>query len=331
MGEEAMSCPTCRNANPIEDKGVVHLRASEAPMEISSFPYESKEELFSLLTGPSVLGSGREQDSNVIELAVLPGAATPHMGPWLPLEVWQARLKYTDMIGIIQGCRFASHMQPILDLRSDRLYGYEFLLRPREDGAHFSPYELFQAAQETGFHSFLDRAARISAIETSAQYVSKGLKRFVNFLPSSIYNPEYCLTHTFEAIHRNSQDPADFVFEVVETERIVDIPKLISIFEVYKRHGMKVALDDVGAGHSTLEVLVSLKPDYVKIDRELVSYADERPERLQQMKTILETARTFGATVLAEGLERPEELQVCREAGIDLVQGYLIGKPAPRP
>ena len=153
----------------------------------------------------------------------------------------------------------------------------------------------------------------------------------MNFLPSSIYKPEYCLTHTFEAIRACDQDPADFVFEVVETERIVDIPKLASIFAVYKENGMKVAMDDVGAGYSTLEVLTSLKPDYVKIDRDVVRDVDLRPEGLRDLESIIRAARSVGSTVLAEGLERPEELEACRAAGVDLAQGYLIGKPSPHP
>jgi EAL domain-containing protein (putative c-di-GMP-specific phosphodiesterase class I) len=136
-------------------------------------------------------------------------------------------------------------MQPIIDLHTRQTFAYEFVLRPARDHAPFSPYELFQAAQETGLHSFLDRQARISAIETSALHLPNGIKRFINFLPSSIYNPNYCLSHTFHAIERLRLDPSDFVFEVVETERIKDINHLQSIFQVYKKEGMKVALDDV--------------------------------------------------------------------------------------
>ncbi|WP_438448489.1 EAL domain-containing protein [Gorillibacterium sp. sgz5001074] len=326
-----MSCPDCRSIAPLEDRGTIRYRLVQEPGLVSSYPYDSRETLLDLLSGLQ----DRHAEGEDAEISVIPEgpANTPLAGSsWLPLSVWQARVRHSDLIRIIRDRQFTSHMQPIVDLRRNgALYGYEMLLRSMPHAVPFQPYELFRAAQETGFHSFLDRAARISAIETGAKHLGRGLKRFVNFLPSSIYNPEYCLTHTFQAIREFDQDPADFVFEVVETERIVDIPKLASIFSVYKENGMKVALDDVGAGYSTLDVLVSLKPDYVKIDREVVRFCDQVPERRRDLEAIVGTARSVGATVLAEGIERPEELEVCRSAGVDLAQGYLLGKPSPNP
>lgn len=324
-----MSCPDCQSIAPLEDRGTVRLRLITANGALSEHSYSSKEELLDLLSGLQSEDSlGEETELCILPESRYPGSAAQEV--WLPLSIWQARVRHSDLISIIHERRFTSHMQKIVDLRNGgEVYGYEMLLRPKENSSPFHPYELFRAAQETGFHSFLDRAARISAIEAGARHLDKGLKRFVNFLPSSIYNPEYCLTHTFRAIHEHRQDPADFVFEVVETERIADISKLASIFNVYKRNGMKVALDDVGAGYSTREVLAALKPDYVKIDRDVVRFSDQDPERRRSLKAIVETSLSVGAVILAEGLERPEELEVCRAAGVHLAQGYLFGMPGP--
>jgi len=333
-----MTCENCRTVSPIEDEGTVMIRHPESSTEaMASWAYSSLEELMKLLEESSPVWSGISAES--AELAILPSPTVTGEGnlpnnipvSWLALSAWQGRLRHIELIRIMERKQFRSFMQPIVRTRDESIYGYEFLLRPAESGPPFSPYELFRAAQETGFHSFLDRAARISAIETSARCLPHGFKRFVNFLPSSIYNPAYCLSHTFAAIRKFQLDPSDFVFEVVETEQIADIPHLGSIFEAYKSNGVKVALDDVGAGFSTLEVLDALKPDYVKIDRELVSYCDQHTDRRQQLKAILDLSLSFGATVLAEGLERREELEVCRELGVDLVQGYLFGKPAAEP
>jgi EAL domain-containing protein (putative c-di-GMP-specific phosphodiesterase class I) len=330
----AMTCPDCRSIAPLEDRGTIRFRTTDTPGLVRELDYATREELLELLSGKTD-GLPLDAGPAAAEICIVPGSSADSNvftePSWLPVSVWQARLRHSGLIRIIHDRLFTSHMQPIMDLHSGSVYGYEMLLRPLDQMVFFHPHELFQAAQETGFHSFLDRAARISAIEASAKYLPRGLKRFVNFLPSSIYNPEYCLTHTFDAIRHNSQDPADYVFEVVETERITDIPKLQSIFHAYKNNGMKVALDDVGSGYSTLEVLAALKPDYVKIDRGLISYSDLYPDRARDMRTIVDTARAFGAVVLAEGMERPEELEVCRGAGIDLAQGYLFGKPAPTP
>lgn len=251
--------------------------------------------------------------------------------PHLPFEVFKARIENYDIIKLIHQEQFTSHMQPIIDLQQGTIYGYEFVLRPDPQGPDFRPYELFQAARSSGLHSFLDRQARISGIRTSAQFLPKGMKRFINFLPSSIYNPAYCLTHTFAAIKQYDLDPADFVFEVVETEKIVDIAHLQHIFKAYKDHGVQVALDDVGSGFATVEVLSALKPDYVKIDRGLIDHCDQDPSKQEAICRIRDISQSIGAKVLAEGMERMEELSLCRELGLTFAQGYYIGKPAALP
>ncbi|MFD1773742.1 EAL domain-containing protein [Paenibacillus rhizophilus] len=186
-------------------------------------------------------------------------------------------------------------------------------------------------ARRSGLHSFLDRAARISAIGSSARHLPEGIKRFVNFLPSSIYNPNYCLTNTFQTIQQQGLRPEDFVFEVVETEKIRDIDHLAAIFSKYREHGVNVALDDVGSGYSTVEFMLRLQPDYVKIDRGLISMCDQDPHKQTGIKEVVEKAGRFGGKVLAEGIERREEFQFCLDNGIELAQGYFFGKPELEP
>lgn len=213
-----------------------------------------------------------------------------------------ARLKHQNLVRLIMEEQFTSHMQPIFETSTGKVFGYEFLPRASEASSPLKPFELFSIAQQTGLHSFLDRAARISAIQTSALHLPKGIKRFVNFLPSSIYNPNYCLTHTFAAIEQLALDPKDFVFEVVETEKIADVKHLKDIFAVYREHGVKVALDDVGSGFATLDVLSQLTPDYVKIDRGLTDHCDEDGRKQGIIQEIIRRADSFGAVVLAEGM-----------------------------
>lgn len=245
---------------------------------------------------------------------------------WISLYMQESRFKHAELVSIILEHQFSSHMQPIVDA-SEQIIGYEFLLRPAENGKPFSSYELFEVARETGLHSFLDRTARIIAIETSALFLPHGVKRFVNFLPSSIYNPEYCLTHTFDAIERLALDPKDFVFEVVETEQIQHMSILQHIFEVYRSRGMSVALDDVGAGYSTIELMNRLEPDFVKIDRSLIDRCDQDSTKQEKILDIVEMSSRFGGQVLAEGIERMEEFEFCRSIGIELAQGYFLVNP----
>ncbi|MNC34770.1 putative cyclic-di-GMP phosphodiesterase AdrB [compost metagenome] len=106
---------------------------------------------------------------------------------------------------------------------------------------------------------------------------------------------------------------------------------LQAIFTEYRKQGMRVALDDVGAGYSTVEVMSSLQPDYVKIDRALISYCDQDAVKQKAISDIINRAAAFGAEILAEGIERREEFLYCRDKGIQLGQGYLFGKPEDKP
>ncbi|MDO7906779.1 EAL domain-containing protein [Paenibacillus sp. JX-17] len=336
-----MTCSGCRAIQPIEDQGTVrflpttpvlihHLEDEGYFVAIENgtacILYQDREQLLYMLRSLRKLP---EELKNGLTLSI-DGSKSDIPENWFPLSLMEQRVENYDIVSIIIDRQFTSHMQPIVD-RSQAVVGYEFLLRPSQGGAPFQPYKLFDVARTTGLHSFLDRAARISAIETGAQFLPRGFKRFINFLPSSIYNPEYCLTHTFEAIERLEQDPNDFVFEVVETEKIESMARLQRIFDVYRQNGISVALDDVGSGYSTVEVLRHLEPDYVKIDRGLVDGCDTDTEKQRQISEIIESASRFGGQVLAEGIERPEEFRFCREAGITLAQGYLFGKPTAHP
>ncbi|WP_326932343.1 EAL domain-containing protein [Exiguobacterium aurantiacum] len=231
-----------------------------------------------------------------------------------------------DTIELIQHGEFESHLQPIIHLDTGERFGYEALLRSRND---ISPGELFRAANRFGLHSKLDQRARAEAIKATHHAVLPHEKTFINFLPSTIYNPDYCLQHTFEVIDRYNLSPERFIFEVVETEKVQDVAHLQHVFSTYKKRGMKVALDDVGAGFSTLDMLKRLEPDYVKIDRSYVSFCDQDTEKRAFLKNVRQLTRSMGITLLAEGVERIEEVDVCRELGFDLAQGYYFGKPSP--
>ncbi|WP_379158168.1 EAL domain-containing protein [Paenibacillus sp. sgz5001063] len=337
-----MRCIDCSPIEPVEDEGDLKFRPCTAPFaaavrdagyaveeaqDAGKITYGSREELLLLL---EQLDRLQNELHLPLSLSLKGRTGKVLVERWFTLEQLKLRFTSENLIAIIANHNFCSHMQPIVDF-NEAIMGFELLLRPLPGSASFKPYELFEMARQTGFHSFLDRAARISAIETSAKLLPKGIKRFVNFLPSSIYNPKYCLTHTFEAIRRLGQAPEDFVFEVVETEKISNIPHLQDIFSEYRNQGLLVALDDVGAGHSTIEVMTSLRPDYVKIDRGLISFCDQDETKQLAIRDIMNRAWDFGAKVLAEGIERREEFLFCRDIGMDLGQGYLLGKPSDKP
>ena len=287
---------------------------------IYSFPYENLDELYVELaeTKELLAEDGWELSIN----------CHPHPGPFIPAGKFLNLIRYREMVEIIQQGEFTSHLQPIIDLNDDSLFGYESLLRVGSGRKAVNPGELFEVASLTGFHSMLDQKARKSAIECRKNQVKPGIKSFINFLPSTIYNPEFCLRHTFKIVNEIGVNPEDLIFEVVETEKIEDVEHLRSVLDVYKREGMKVALDDVGSGFATVEMLTLLQPDYVKIDRSFISYCDRNTENQKFLRKVMKIAGELNILVLAEGIERKEELLFCKDIGIHYAQGYFIGKPA---
>nr|WP_255570872.1 EAL domain-containing protein [Cohnella sp. CFH 77786] len=249
--------------------------------------------------------------------------------PWSPLSSLFETVGGRGVTEYILHRYFTTHLQPIVQ-PNGQIVGYECLLRPLPEQAPFRPSELFEKARKIGQHSFLDREARHAAIRMSSSHLPAGMKRFVNFLPSSLYCTETCLRGTFEAIEETGTDPADIVFEVAETERL-DHPEMWSIFDQYRRRGIRLAVDDSGADGDNFGLIEGLKPDYVKLDRNWVSGCDRDPEKQRHIENLLERAARFHGVVLAEGVEREPEWHWLRQAGVPLFQGYLFGLAAPVP
>ena len=310
-----MNCIACGVPDFIENTGTILIKGNDLQVEMTyQTIMELEDKVHSLLKrDPSLLVSSSTMRSN-------------H-----PIKHFLKMVQNNDLINLMKNQSFTTHFQPIIDLQnSDELFAYECLLRPQWKGKFIPPNKLFEFAHETNFHNFLDQKARESSIVSARKkQLPKNVKLFINFLPSSIYNPEFCLQHTFKIVGENKIAPSQLVFEVVESERISDIDHLESIFKTYKRSGMQVALDDVGTGYATLEVLEKLQPDFVKIDRKYVSHCDSTLEKQLFLKNVVNLAAKLKIKILAEGIERTKELEFCRNIGIHYGQGYLIGKPSP--
>lgn len=248
-----------------------------------------------------------------------------------PLATWCAQFLAQDLLDVLEKRQLIAHFQPIFKTQDLSLYGHEALVRgQREDGSLIPPNVLFGQAKEAELLFNLDRMARETVLSTAAGHGYFG-RLFINFLPSAIYNPENCLSTTLALAERYGFDPNNLIFEVVETERIADTAHLRHILDYYRAKGFKTALDDVGSGYSSLNLLASLSPNIVKIDRELISNIDQEPLKQAIVGGILAMARQGNIMTLGEGVETEPEYQYLREQGVDLVQGYHFARPAAAP
>lgn len=239
-----------------------------------------------------------------------------------------AAVKGQWLVGMLEQDRLFSMLQPIC--RPDgSVFGYEALLRGREaDGDIVSAGALLSVAAETQLLFTLDLAARREAVKAFAMRRAAGAKLFVNFNPSGIYDPAYCLrtTHTF--VRDMGLTPSDIVFEVTETTEVKDQAHLRGILAFYRQSGFRVALDDIGAGFSGLNMLQELRPDYVKIDMALIRDIDRDHYKQSIVRHLIGIAADTGARIVAEGIETEAERAWVKAAGVDFMQGYLLGRPA---
>ncbi|CAA9590517.1 hypothetical protein AVDCRST_MAG81-5446 [uncultured Synechococcales cyanobacterium] len=176
----------------------------------------------------------------------------------------------------------------------------------------------------------LDLAARRSAIQAAFRHGLQN-KLFINFIPTAIYDPAFCLRSTIAAIDEAGISHENVVFEVVESDQSPDIVHLQNILSFYRDSGFQVALDDLGAGYSGLNLIHQLRPDFIKLDMALSRNVHQDPYKALIAEKLLEIAQHLNIQTIAEGIESEEELHWVREHGATFVQGYLIGKPAALP
>lgn len=236
-----------------------------------------------------------------------------------------------EFYDILNNESLTSYFQPIIDVKNRTIFGYEALVRGvKADGSLMYPDELFEKSGRDNTHFKLDRLCRESALKTAAVKKIKS-HVFINFLPTTIYDPNFCLKSTVKWANQLEFDPQNIVFEVVETEKTIDKKHLRKILDFYRDQGYKIALDDLGEGYSTLNLLIELKPDFIKIDRGIITRIDQEPIKQSVYKALYSTAKENNISVLAEGVETKEELEYILSVGVDYAQGYYYGKPQAEP
>ena len=248
--------------------------------------------------------------------------------PTLAVEL--ARRGVTVEVGVLAEAEFWSAYQPIVSLADRSVVAHEALLRGVVDGREVGGGDLFFVAEQAGWLHRLDRIGRESAIAGAAPWLGDD-DLFINFNPTSIYRPQVCLSSTERVVHETGIEPRQLVFEVVESHAIADRGHLVSILDHYRSLGWRVALDDVGAGWSSLSLLAAVRPDVVKLDKRLVQELPDDGARTV-LKAVTDLAHQLGAVVVAEGVETERLADEVTALGADLGQGWLFGRPVrPEP
>lgn len=213
--------------------------------------------------------------------------------------------------------------QPIVSIASQQVFAYEALVRGRSNEPAGA---VFDAVDESRLHAF-DRAARIQAIGLAAVLgLDAGLS--LNFLPASLETLPDAIQSTLDAARAAGIDARRLLLEVTEGELIRDQLRFAQTLNSYRATGLRLVIDDFGAGYSGLNLLADFQPDVIKLDMHLVRDIDSKGPRQAIVRALIQACDDLGIEFIAEGVETEKEYRWFKRIGVTLFQGYYFGHPA---
>ncbi len=228
--------------------------------------------------------------------------------------------------------------QPIVALTTGALVEYECLFRPEMPGLQTSIGSVVQAAVDTGrtieLDSFIVRIilARVGALQAARR--TAGLAPVhvaINFTPASLLDGQFEAGAFATMVKSVGLETRQITLECTEQQAVPEIGPLVKQVKALRRLGFGFAIDDAGAGYASFSLIASLRPSVIKIDRE-IAFGIARDDAKQALvEAFVSFGGRIGARLLAEGIERRADLAMLTALGVDLGQGYLIGKPAGMP
>jgi EAL domain-containing protein (putative c-di-GMP-specific phosphodiesterase class I) len=229
-------------------------------------------------------------------------------------------------------------LQPIIELATGKLHEYECLFRPHMPMLPQSISAIVQAAIDTDRSIELDRfivrliLARTGEIEADRRQRGEPPLRFaINFTPASLLDPSFEAKNFAAMVADVGLRPNQITLECTEQQAVSDVVPLIRQVKAIRRLGFGFAVDDAGAGYASFSLIASLKPTVIKIDRDIAHGIARDDAKQALVEAFVSFGRRIGARLLAEGIEKRADLATLTALGVDLGQGYLIGKPAIEP
>ncbi|MCU7871778.1 MAG: EAL domain-containing protein [Candidatus Thiodiazotropha sp. (ex Lucinoma borealis)] len=218
---------------------------------------------------------------------------------------------------------FTFAFQPIVNVTSGEIVSFEALVRGVNNEAS---WEIMQQVGATDLHRF-DKLLRSTAITLAAR-LGLECELNLNLMSGSIESSDSAIASTLAIAEQHNISANRITLEITEGEIINDYTRFAEAINKHRNSGLKIAIDDFGAGYAGLNLLAEFQPDMVKLDRSLVQNIDTRGPRQAIVRGVKRTCEDLGIDIIAEGVETPGEYWWFREEGIELFQGYLLAKPA---
>jgi EAL domain-containing protein (putative c-di-GMP-specific phosphodiesterase class I) len=228
--------------------------------------------------------------------------------------------------------------QPIVTLATGELHEYECLFRPDMPMLPQSISSVVQAAINTDRGVELDVyivttvLEQVGAFEATARAAGRPPRHYaINLMPSSLLHPAFEAASIGARVRAAGLDPRQITIECTEQQSVSDIGALQRQVRTLRKMGFGFAVDDAGAGYASFALIAALRPTVIKIDRDIVVGIGHDDAKQALVEAFVSFGRRIGALLLAEGIERRADMFALTTLGVDLGQGFLLGKPAPVP
>ena len=238
---------------------------------------------------------------------------------------------HREFLDILEQAAVTSLYQPVVDFQSGTAMGWEAFSRGPEGGSFRDPMVMFGFAREIGSVPELERLCLRKAVAGYGE-VQEEHKLFLNIHPLSLRDPGCIFEVIAGFIQGTGLRPEQLVIEFTERQPENDPNLILARVKACRDHGFLVAVDDVGAGDSSLRLLSQIRPDFIKADVSLTGGIDSNPIKRIMVETLVLLAEKVGGRVIAEGLESDTEFSSLVSMGVQAGQGYLFSRPAaPKP
>lgn len=235
-----------------------------------------------------------------------------------------------QLLSIIRQGQLSAVFQPILNFRQKRYFGFEGLIRGPRGSRFHSPLALFETARQYDLQRELERACRETVLCAFARVGLPG-RLFINLSPDALIDPHFANGTTRALLKRLGLPPERIVIELTENQQIEDFAAMRDILADYRKEGYQIAIDDLGEGFANLRMWSEVQPEFIKIDRSLISGINDNKLKFLLVRSMQEISEACGSRIIAEGIETEEELSTVLGLGISYGQGFLIARPSDDP
>lgn len=241
-------------------------------------------------------------------------------------------MKFRELKNIIDNHSLSTFFQPIIDLKTDRIIGYEALNRPPFSRWFPSTEHFYSYIGNTDQVFHFDLMCRTTSFKRFSSQVKQAQSEkdkllFINIHPDVLVDSKYKPGETIQILEEYGIKPNQVVFELTEKKAVTDFEMFEKVVNNYRSQGFRLAIDDAGAGYNSLKTIVQLQPEFIKLDKSLIQNIVSNKVQQKMVSLLLDFANQCQSFVIAEGIEHHADLDYLKCEGIHFGQGYALGMP----